>query len=872
MKTQVWVLVLGQVISIALSRHGVAQVVPDQTLPVGERSQVSGDLNSQINGGAIRGSNLFHSFQQFSIPTGGSASFNNAPSITNIITRVTGSNLSNIDGLIRANGTANLFLINPSGILFGANARLELGGSFVASTAESLKFANGFEFSATSPQVPPLLTISVPIGLQYGSRSGEVRVQGATLQVPNGQTLALAGGNVAVDGGQLLAPGGRVALGGISEAGTVGLNLDGSLSFPDSIARADVVLTNGALVDVAAGGGGEIAISARNLDLSGGSRLRAGIGAGLGTAQAQAGKITLQAAEDITLQDSFVENSIASGGIGKGGDIGIDARSLFLTNSPVSASTNSEGAGGNLTLKATDLIQIIGSSAIPRPWFGSGLFAQANEGSRGNAGDLSIETRSLIVRDGAQVSSGTFGEGAGGNLTVKATDSVQLIGSSADGGLGSSLDAQTDSRGNAGNLSIETRNLVVRDGSGVSTTTFGEGSGGNLTVKATDSIQLIGTTAITRFGSNLAASAVSRGNAGNLSIDTGTLLVRDGAFVSNGTRGSGAGGNLTVNAADSIQVIGTSADARFPDGQSPSTLIAGTSAGGNAGDITLKTRQLMIEDGGRISSRQGTAMATGNVGNISIEARSLSVGNNASITVEYRSTSVNRQRTRSVGNINIQTNALKVDRGLISAATASTNSGNIDLGVQDVLLLRSGGRISTNAGTAQSGGNGGNITFNGNFIVAVPQENSNITANAFSGRGGNIRINTQGLFGIQPRTSTTTGLSSITASSQFGIRGTIVLNTPDIDPSRGTATLPTGVIDINVLIASSCVARRSRQGRFVITGTGGLAPQPDDLANAAFPTYELVPQPPSQSATSVTEADQIYRLPTGEIALGRSCQ
>jgi filamentous hemagglutinin family protein len=194
-KTQVWMLVLGQVISIALSSNCVAQVVPDQTLPVGERSQVSGDLNSQIDGGAIRGSNLFHSFQQFSIPTGGSASFNNAPSITNIITRVTGSNLSSIDGLIRANGTANLFLINPNGILFGANARLELGGSFLASTAEGLRFANGFEFSATSPQAPPLLTISAPIGLQYGSRSGEVRSQGAILQIPNGQTLALIGGN-----------------------------------------------------------------------------------------------------------------------------------------------------------------------------------------------------------------------------------------------------------------------------------------------------------------------------------------------------------------------------------------------------------------------------------------------------------------------------------------------------------------------------------------------------------------------------------------------------------------------------------------------------------------------------------------------------
>jgi large exoprotein involved in heme utilization and adhesion len=192
--------------------------------------------------------------------------------------------------------------------------------------------------------------------------------------------------------------------------------------------------------------------------------------------------------------------------------------------------------------------------------------------------------------------------------------------------------------------------------------------------------------------------------------------------------------------------------------------------------------------------------------------------------------------------------------------------------VQDVLLLQKESLISTNAGTAQAGGNGGNIMFNGDFIVAVPQANSNISANAFSGRGGNIRITTQGLFGIEPRANTTTGLSSITASSESGISGTIALNTPDVDPIRGIAVLPTEIIDTNALIANSCVARRSRPGRFVVTGTGGLAPQPDDLANSAFPTYELAPQPPVSASTSVIEADRIEHTATGEIVLGRSCE
>ncbi|MGG6263836.1 filamentous hemagglutinin N-terminal domain-containing protein [Leptolyngbya sp. AN03gr2] len=929
MKTQAWMLGLALMFGVGLSDRSIAQVVPDLTLPVGERSQISGDPNIQIEGGATRGNNLFHSFQQFSIPTGSSASFNNAPNITNIITRVTGSNVSNIDGLIRANGTANLFLINPNGILFGANARLEIGGSFLASTAESLKFDNEFEFSASNPQSPPLLTISAPIGLQYENRSGEVRSQGAILQVPNGQTLALVGGDVAIDGGQLLAPGGRIALGGISEAGTVVSNSDGSLSFPDSLARGNVVLTNGASVDVTAGGGGEIAISARNLDMSAGSRLRAGIGEGLGSAQAQAGRITIQAAENVTLRDeSFIENLIAAGGIGKGGDVVINARSLFLTNGSqiaasifgegaggtltvkatdsiqlvgesadgqffsglyartesrgdagnlsietgtlivrdgaiVSASTFGEGAGGNLTVKATDSIQLVGEPTDAR--FGSGLYAQTNPGSRGDAGNLSIETGTLIVRDGARAGSGTFGEGAGGNLTVKATDSIQLIGTSADGQFGSNLFTDTSGRGDAGNLSIETGTLIVRGGAQVSVGTFGEGEGGTLTVKATDSIQLIGESADAQSPSGLYSDADSRGNAGNINIETGTLIVRDGAQVSSATFGEGAGGNLTVNATDSIQVIGISRDGEFG-----SRLTANTRASGNAGEITLNTRQLLLGDGGLVSSQQITPTATGSVGSIRVETLSLSVGNNASLTVEDARTIVDRQSTKSAGNIDIQTNSLRIDRGLISAATASTDGGNIGLDVQDVLLLRNGGRISTDAGTAQAGGNGGNITLNSNFIVAVPEENSIISANAFTGRGGNIRITTQGLIGIEPRSSTTTGLSSITASSQFGISGTIVLNTPDVDPSQGLVQLPAELQDTSGLIASTCPADEGNS--FAITGRGGLPDDPrqplmsdrvwiDDRApsQSSLPTAQPVPE--------IVEAQGWIKQPDGSIHL-----
>ena len=130
--------------------------------------------NFNILNGIQKGNNLFHSFKEFSIPKGGSATFQNSSAIVNIINRVTGGNISNIDGLIKASGSANLFLINPAGIVFGENAKLDIGGSFIGSTAESILFEDGFNYSAIVSQATPLLTVSVPLGLQMGINPGNI--------------------------------------------------------------------------------------------------------------------------------------------------------------------------------------------------------------------------------------------------------------------------------------------------------------------------------------------------------------------------------------------------------------------------------------------------------------------------------------------------------------------------------------------------------------------------------------------------------------------------------------------------------------------------------------------------------------------------
>jgi filamentous hemagglutinin family protein len=209
---------------------GLAQITSDGSHSTTVTS--SGDRNFTIDNGDRRGSNLFHSFRKFSVPTGGSAFFNNAADIQNIFSRVTGNTISNIDGLLRTNGTANLFLLNPNGIIFGANAQLNIGGSFVGSTASSLRFADGTEFSALTPN-PSLLTISTPIGLQFEQPPGNIQVNGLGNQEPvpttnfglaiaPSRTLALIGGDVTFNGGIATAAAGRLEVGSV-RSGTVAL-------------------------------------------------------------------------------------------------------------------------------------------------------------------------------------------------------------------------------------------------------------------------------------------------------------------------------------------------------------------------------------------------------------------------------------------------------------------------------------------------------------------------------------------------------------------------------------------------------------------------------------------------------------------------
>ena len=286
--------ILSTILSIPVS----AQVIPDNSLGsensvVTPNVTVKDALADLIEGGAIRGNNLFHSFSEFNVNDGAAVYFANPDSITNILTRVTGNNLSEIFGTVGVDGTANLFLLNPNGIVFGENAALDVSGSFLATTADSYIFENGFEYSASNPNTPPLLTFDIPIGIQMGTNSAAIEVRGVEkefpldeqfsvitedrpigLEVDSDSTLALVGGEINLIQGDLTTFGGKVELGAVGESETVWLDYTDdnfSLDYREVARFQDINLTQRASIDVTGSGAGNIRLKGNNISLLDGS-------------------------------------------------------------------------------------------------------------------------------------------------------------------------------------------------------------------------------------------------------------------------------------------------------------------------------------------------------------------------------------------------------------------------------------------------------------------------------------------------------------------------------------------------------------------------------------------------------------------------
>jgi len=198
-----------------------AQITLDGTLGPGV-SLKGPEYDIQANLGQQHGGNLFHSFEQFNINLGEIATFSGPNSVENVISRVTGGTRSNINGTLKSTIlNADVYLINPAGLLFGSEAQLDVQGSFHAGTADTLRFSDGSEFNARNP-AKSLLTVAPVSAFGFLTESPQsLTIEGSQLSTPWENTLSLIGGNITVSDATLEALSGRINLASIANPGDV---------------------------------------------------------------------------------------------------------------------------------------------------------------------------------------------------------------------------------------------------------------------------------------------------------------------------------------------------------------------------------------------------------------------------------------------------------------------------------------------------------------------------------------------------------------------------------------------------------------------------------------------------------------------------
>ncbi len=805
-----------------------AQIVPDATLPNNSIVNTVDNL-IEITGGTTAGNNLFHSFTTFSVPTNFQASFLNNPAIQNIITRVTGSSLSEIDGLIQANGIANLILINPNGIIFGSNASLNIGGSFLGTTANSIKFADGTEFLAGNTEATPILSINVPIGLQFGNNNGEIAVRGngnnliydsntnviikdfrnLGLQVNNGQTLALIGGNVSLAGGNLTAPDGNIELGGVGSGFVQIAPLTTGWSFNyDNVGEfQDLRLIETASLDASGNNGGNVRIRGKNLLVTDASAILADtLGDGTG------GSIQLKTTESIEASGfsfneefpflTYISADVAPNATGNGGTIDIDTNNLFVGfGAQISTGTFGSGNAGTITINAPEVILTSGSPIAGQ----SGLFAPVAFGMTGNAGQIKINSQNLEISGGAQIGLSSFGFGDAGIVNIQAQN-ISILGTSRNGSPssiaanafgeigssgqitiaaeqliinGGSIESLTNNSDNAGNISLQLGKLTMTEGGRIFTFTRGSGDSGNIEIDARN-IELVSTNGL-RSNTLISSSSegLAFGNGGDITINTENIILKDGAQISVATSTLGNGGILTINATNLVTLSGVADLGRT--GLFASAIIDT----GDGGEIIVNTDRLIVTDGAIISTS-----------NFKSNDPTIPPGQGAA------------------GNLQLNANLIQLDKGgLISADVASGDKGNIFIN-SDRLLLAGESQITTNALDTATGGN---INIDTGTIVAF--ENSDITANAKDNFAGQVIIDAQGVFGTKFADNLTPE-SDITASSDRGVsfNGIVTINTPDVDPANGLIELSRDTIDVERKIIAGCP--ENQNSNFTIGGSG----------------------------------------------------
>jgi len=728
---------------------------------------ITSDLGTQV------GSNLFHSFQVFNIDTGESATFSGPDSVANILGRVTGGSVSSIDGAINSTiPGANLYLVNPSGVVFGENASLNVGGSFHVSTADYLTLTDGGRFDVSTPG-NSVLTTAPPAAFGFLDAPAGLDFQDSFLEVPAGAALTVTGGDMSMADSILYAPEGSIGIASVASAGE--LSVDPEHYATDGFDRlGSIEMTHtGDVFSRFVPGVGLVG----NVDVSGDSAGTVAIRAGelhvdrilifADTATGSGALIDIAIDDEMRLSSgSTISADVVDSG--QGGVVRVSAGTLVLeSGGRLQAISVATGQAGNIQLNASDAVVIGGRSDPSLPLLGdqaSGLFGFVTD--TGDGGSISVNTPELTVTGGGEILVDTgAGGGSGGTLVIDAGEVVLM-----DGGL---IQADTQGSGDAGSIELNVNSLEITGGANISSKTIGTGKGGSIAITAADDIAIAGSGDAGPSG--IFSNAFSTGDGGAIMITTPRLTLTDGAKIQAGVgESSEVAGLPPATAATRAGEIIIHADNLTLSGKAQ--ISTQSENAGQAGDINIDAAEgveITSPSGSVQSGIFSTASGTGSGGSISIRGGVFAMDGGA--------VNVSSAQSGDGGSIDIAVNRLDMNHGAqVSSSASGTGSGGplrMTVAGDAVMAGRADGGFRTGIYSQTTGsGKGGAVTLSATDVSI--QDGAIVTAGSTgTGDGGSVNVTVENALNLQDGT--------ITTEAATGKGGNIGVTAAELDMADG---------------------------------------------------------------------------------------
>jgi len=849
-------------------KFAYTEAILDGTMKAGTAGiTLKGNFEIKSDYGQIIGSNLFHSFSKFNINTNETASFTGPENIKNIFNRITGTEKSNINGILNSQiSNANFYLLNPNGIIFGNNTKINIKGSFHVSSADYLIMENTDKLYIDISS-PFISTAELSEFGFFDDSFGKIQINNCNIVVKPGNTISIIGGEIDILDSKIEASEGQINIVGVKSHCTISYDESGIKGI-DDIKRSNITISDNTLIDVNGKGSGNIfilggdfffnnesaikaetegnynggitSIDVNNFKASQSSLILSNIIAGNNN---KGGDVIIKASESVILSDDCKIKTSTSGS--DAGDIHIFSKNLSLEGtSKISTRTTGFGKGGNISIFTSDNVRVENSYIL------------SDTESDGNAGNIKIEARNILFQNGlGPATQTTKGKGNGGSIKLIADEAVSLMGTNNKGNA-CTITSFSEAKGNAGDIFISAKKILFKDGGCIDASSRESGNGGNITLKAIDGIiEIIGVNPHGQnyegFNSGIFSQSEQTGKAGDIKISSNSLLIKNGALITNSTSGGGASGTIDINS-KFVQISGSppSVDSnRFLESQVfyrdyqdyfPQSKIYNISGiyslaksfeyyEESGGTISLYSSNLNLSDKATINS---SSIGKRNAGDIILNINNLGLDTESSITSE----SLTKENGGAAGRINITANnsikiqnksSLTTEAINTSIAEKTNNNGKISIkGNNSLYLNNSNITTSVKGGT----GKGGDIDINNKLVIL---NNSEILANAYEGKGGNISISTRHLI-------KSIG-SKLEASSKLGIDGSINIFSSETDLEKNLAKLPDTFLDATKWTKTPCKSRTNKKSSHLIVDSLYAIPTSfEDLLANPFISFKQI--------------------------------